>query len=428
MKNAEAVAKAHSEFTAQETDMKKQAADKPVESVDGSTLPEGTKEIGDKPEEAVEGTTLPGGAAPGSAPETSAEGDKPNKTPNLTVAPEEAVKGTTLPADHISNTEKSEEAVDGTTFPSGTKDEESVKKSAATEMPMPEDKDVMAPAIDDVKVDEKPLDLPVDGPKVDAPVEPVSAFDTAEKLDIGEGYSAHKDKESKEVIIEKDGKEVKRLPDGFGAEVAVVLPLLKAVLGLPAEEAKPEVPGMAAPVEEKKEEVPAVEEHPALEEAHEDELGIKESALKVKEAELIAKEAEIKAKEDAARKVEASKKFAAVLQARAERCKKIVAALVAKDAIKMDQATYDSERQIGTYLLDAQHKAFEHAISAKQKELLAMNDESLLAMEKVVADLKAPVVKKASHIFVSPSYGEELSEDQEIARIFKTMGTGKHPQ
>jgi DNA-binding MarR family transcriptional regulator len=184
---------------------------------------------------------------------------------------------------------------------------------------------------------------------------------------------------------------------------------------------------MAAPVEEKPE-VPAVEEHPALQEAHEDELGVKESALKVKEAELIAKEAAIKAKEDAALKVEASKKFAAVLQARSARCKKIVADLVSKDAIKMDQATYDSERQIGTYLLDAQHKAFQQAISAKQKELLAMNDESLLAMEKVVADLKAPVTKKASHIFVSPSYGEELSEDQEIAKIFKTMGTGKHPQ
>ena len=155
--------------------MQKQAADKPIESVDGSTLPEGTKEMGDKPEESVEGTTLPGGAAPASAPDTSAEGDKPNKTPNLTVAPEEAVKGTTLPADHISNTEKSDEAVDGTTFPAdkkevGDKAEESVKKSAATEMPMPEDKDPMAPAIDDVKVDEKPLDLPVDGPKVDAPV------------------------------------------------------------------------------------------------------------------------------------------------------------------------------------------------------------------------------------------------------------------
>ena len=49
IKNAEAVAKAHSEFVAQEIDMKKQAADKPVESVDGSTLPEGTKKFDAKP-------------------------------------------------------------------------------------------------------------------------------------------------------------------------------------------------------------------------------------------------------------------------------------------------------------------------------------------------------------------------------------------
>ena len=102
--------------------------------------------------------------------------------------------------------------------------------------------------------------------------------------------------------------------------------------------------------------------------------------------------------------------------------------MIEKNAIEMDKEVYESERHQGTYLLDAQKKAFEVAITAKQKELLAMTDEALLATEKVVADLKAPVTKRANNIFVSPSYGEELSEDQEIARIFKTMGTGKHPQ
>jgi len=484
MKNAEAVAKAHGEFAAQEKDMKKQAADKPVESVEGSTLPEGTKEMGDKPEEAVKGTTLPGGAAPASAPEISAQGDTEHKTTDLTKKPEEAVKGTTTPADHISNTEKSEESVDGTTFPADKKEvgdkadsavkqaaksensapieavqdkpalsnktvgdkaaqssqgdtepkgsapenssNESVKKSAATEMPMPEDK----PAIEeDVKVDEKPALLP-EAPKPEAaPAAEVSAFDKTEKLDIGTGYSAHKDHESKEIIIEKDGKEVKRLPDGFGAEVAVVLPLLKAVLGLPAEEAKPEVPGMAAPMEEKKEEVPAVEEHPALQEAHEDELGIKESALKVRETALLAKEATLKAKEETLKKEAAAKKFAEVLKARSERCHKIVAAMVEKNTLEMDKEVYASELQQGTYLLDAQKKAFEHAITAKHKEFLAMTDEALLAAEKVIADLKPSVTKKASNIFVSPSYGEQMSEDEEIAKIFRTMGNSKqHPQ
>ena len=477
MKNAEAVAKAHSEFTAQEITMKKQAADKPVESVDGSTLPDGTKEMGDKPEEAVKGTTLPGGAAPGSAPETSAQGDTEHKTTDLTKKPEEAVKGTTTPADHIPNTQKSDESSKGTTFPDSKKeigdkaesavkeaaksessapieavqdkpalskatagdtpesareggdlktdpkDIESVNKKAATEMPMPADKDPMESMKPEAPLDEKPLDLPMGGPKVDEPAAEVSAFDTAENVDIGEGYTANKDKESKEIIVMKDGQEVKRLPDGFGKDMSLVLPLMKAVLGLPPEAAKPEAPGAMPPVEKPMEE-PKVEEHPGVEEAHEDELGLKESALKVREAAVIAKEAEIKAAEQA-------KKFASVLQARSERCRKVVSALVEKDALQMDKEVYESEMKQGTYLLDAQKKAFEHAIKAKQAELLAMDDNALLATEKVVADLKAPSsvnIKRANRIFVSPSFGEELSEDAQLAKIFSTFGTKNRPQ
>jgi len=487
MKNAEAVAKAHSEFiTAQETDMKKQASDgTPDESVKGSTLPEGKKEMGDKPEESVEGSTLPGGASPSSAPETSAQGDTEHKTPNLTKKPDEAVKGTTTPADHIPNTQKSEESSKGTTFPDSKKeigdkadsavkeasksessapieavqdkpalskatagdtpesareggdlkkdpkDIESVNKKAATEMPMPEDKG----GLEDMKVEEKPADpmaAPLDGPAVDMPKAEVSAFDTTEKVDVGEGYSARKDKESKEVIIEKDGQEVKRLPDGFGADMAVVLPLLKAVLGLPPEATAPAaMPGEAAPVEQKTEE-PKMDEHPGAEEAHEDELGIKESALKVREAALAEKESAINAKEASIKEEERVKKFASVLQARQERCKKIVAAMVEKDAISMNKEVYDSELKIGTYLLDAQKKAFEYAITAKQKELMAMDDNALLAAEKVIADIKVSAssvnTRKASRIFVSPSFGEELSEDQMLKKIFDTFGTKNRPQ
>jgi len=438
MKNAEAVAKAHGEFTAQEIDMKKQASDgKPDESVEGSTLPEGTKSMGDKVEESVKGTTVPGGAKPSSAPETSVDGDKEHKTPNLTKKPDEAVDGTTTPPQG----KKDEESAEKSTHPDskksvGTEPEKSVQasaKTAATDMPMPEDKDPM----DSVKpeapaVEEKPMDLPMDAPKVDAPEAAVSAFDKTETLDIGEGYSARKDKETQEVIIEKDGQEVKRLPDGFGAEVAVVLPLLKAVLGLPpTEEAKPALPGEAVPpVEEKME--PPVEEHPGAEEAHEDELGIKESALKVKEAALAEKEAAIIAKEAAIVASEKAKKFASILQARAERCKKVVAALVEKDALQMNKEVYDSEVKQGTYLLDAQKKAFEYAITAKQKELMAMDDNALLATEKVVADLKAPTssvnTKRASRIYVSPSFGEELSEDAQLKKIFDSFGTKNRPQ
>lgn len=491
MEQAQAVAAAYSEArekgmdvpdkkSSQETDMKKQATDgKPDESVDGSTLPEGKKSMGDKVEESVQGTTVPGGAGPSASPETSTQGDKEHKTPNLTKAPDQAVDGTTLPPQG----KKDEESAEKTTHPDGKKsmgdeseksvqaaksessapveavkdkpalskatagaapessreggdlkkdpkDIESVDKKAATEMPMPEDKDPMESVKPEMPADEKPLDLPMGGPEKGVPeAEPVSAFDKAEKLDIGEGYSAHKDKETKEVIIEKDGQEVKRLPDGFGAEVAVVLPLLKAVLGLPpTEEVAPAAPGVAAPIEEHQE-APKMDEHPGAEEAHEDELGLKESALKVKEAALAEKEAAIIAKEAEIKTAEQAKKFASVLQVRQERCKKIVAALVEKDALHMDQEVYDSEVHQGTYLLDAQKKAFEHAIKAKQKELMAMDDNALLATEKVIADLKAPTstvnTKKASRIYVSPSFGEELSEDAMLKKIFDTFGNSK---
>ena len=205
---------------------------------------------------------------------------------------------------------------------------------------------------------------------------------------------------------------------------------MKAVLGLPPEANNhQDMPDLTKPMEAPKEEVPHVEEHPALEEAHEDELGIKESALKAKEAELIAKEAAIKAQEETLKKEAAAKHFAEVLKVRSERCKKLIASMVEKGAIEMDQTVYNEERANGTYLLDAQHKAFEAALSNKHKELIAMSDDSLLAMEKVVADLKAPVVKKASHIFASPAFNVELSEDEEIAKIFRTMGKpDQHPQ
>ncbi|MGH7974733.1 MAG: hypothetical protein ACREBR_04360 [bacterium] len=490
MERAQAVAAAYSEArekgfevpakaSSQETDMKKQAADKPEESVEGSTLPEGTKSMGDKVEESVQGTTVPGGAKPSSAPETSAQGDKEHKTPNLTKKPDEAVDGTTLPPQG----KKDEESVEESTHPDGkktmgdeseksvkaaaidTKPEESVqdkpalstktmgdkaiqsakgetepagtdpkkaideavKKSAATEVPMPEDKAVIPE--DGMPAADKPMDLPVDGPKVDEPKAEVSAFDTTETVEVGEGYTASKDKATNEVIISKDGAEVKRLPDGFGADMAVVLPLLKAVLGLPPEEAAPaaEAPGAMPSVEK-----PMEEPKPGMDQAHEDELELKESSLKQKEAALIEKEAAITAKEAEIAASEKAKKFASVIQARAERCKKIVSALVEKDALQLDKEVYESELKQGTYLLDAQKKAFEYAITAKQKELMAMDDNALLATEKVVADLKGPSTqvntKKASRIYVSPSFGDELSEDQMLKKIFDTFGTKNRPQ
>jgi len=430
MKNADAVAQAHSEFITQETDMKKQAFDKQDESVDGTTIPSGTKTMGDKVDESVDGTTVPGGAKPSSAPETSAQCDKERKTPNLTKAPDEAVDGTTLPPQG----KKDEESVETSTHSDskksvGTEPEmavkEAAKKEAATEMPIPEDKG----GLEDIKVEEKPLDMPAMDPMAAPVIDEVpatgSVFDTTETLDIGDGYSARKDKETNEVIVEKDGAEVKRLPDGFSTDMAVVLPLMKAVLGLPPEAAA-EAPDVIPPVDVNMEEPKS--EMPGMGEAHEDELEIKESALNAKEAVLLEKESAIIAKEAAIVATEKAQRFASVLTVRTERCKKIISTMVEKDAIQMNKEVYQSEMQIGTYLIDAQKKAFEHAINAKQKELLAMDDNALLATEKVIADLKTPSTtnsKKASHIYVSPSFGEQLSEDQELKKIFDTFGNSK---
>src|SRR6185369_15600017 len=113
-----------------------------------------------------------------------------------------------------------ESAREGEDLKKDPKSIESVEKKAAAEIPMPEDK----PAIEEAIVPEdKPADLPLDAPAVDAPKAEVSAFDTAETVEIGEGYTAMKDKATNEIIISKDGAEVKRLPDGFGADMAVVL-------------------------------------------------------------------------------------------------------------------------------------------------------------------------------------------------------------
>lgn len=417
----------------QEPNMNKKAADKPVESVEGSTLPEGTKKFDAKPDEAVEGTTLPGGAAPTSAPETSAQGDKEHKTPNLTKKPDEAVDGTTLPPQG----KKDEESVEKSTHPDskktvGTEPEKAVQassKKAATEMPMPE-------TSEEVKIDEKPAGTPeadpmapvTDGPKPEDKGAVVSAFDKVDgKLDIGEGYEAHKDEASKEIVIMKDGKEVKRLPDGFGADVPTVLKLMKAVLGLaPTEEPAAGKPEIVAPkpMDEAK---PDMAEKP-MDESHEDPLAMKESALKVKEAELKAKEASLNAIEAKAKEDEKAKKFASLIQARSERCKKLVEAMIEKEALSYDNDIYEAELMNELPLLEARQKAYEFSISAKMKTLLAMDDKALAALESAVGEIKAPVsgnTKKASWLSFSPSYDIQLTEDQELAKIFNTMGDPK---
>lgn len=423
--------------SSQETIMEKKAktsGDASEEASKESTLPEGKKTYEGKPDEASKESTEPkSSATSGSKPEEASASTLPEGKKTYEGTPDEASKESTQPKDKKTSGDKPEEASKESTQPEskatvgGTPDEAvkgSTQAKAALETKADE-KDLTAPPVVDKVMSDKP-DMAVQ--KEEAMGAYASALDKAEKLDIGEGYSASKDKETKEIIISKDGKEVKRLPDGFANEVPEVLKLLRAVLGLPPVEEKKEMaPMVPAPETPKMEEAPKPEEHPALEEAHEDEMGMKESALKVREEAVSKKEAELKAIEVKSQEEEKAKKFAALLSARSERCQKIVASMVDKQALKMDQVVYESELKNGTYLLDAQHKAFQASIKAKHKELLAMDDMSLKAFEKVVEELPLPSssnvnTKKATRV---PYLTYDPSEADEVGNIFKQMGTLK---
>lgn len=260
-----------------------------------------------------------------------------------------------------------------------------------------------------------------------------SAFDKVEdKLTIGDGYDASKDKETKEIIISKDGKEMKRLPDGFGADVASVTNLLKAVLGLPATEEKKDE--ALSPVDEV---VEKVEVHPEQVSPSET-PSLKASAL---EAELNKKAEELKAKEDELnKKAEEIKKFELEKQAerfqnavasRTTRCRRVIEAMLEKNVLSMNDEVLKSKLQEGTYLLDARKAALDYSISAKLKELMASNDVELAAIEKTVDGIAIPkdesMSKKATKVpFVA--WDAIPSQDDEIAAIFNQMGKKNHWQ
>jgi hypothetical protein len=274
------------------------------------------------------------------------------------------------------------------------------------------------------------IGAPLDAPKPEGG----SAFDKVEdKLTIGDGYDASKDKETKEIIISKDGKEMKRLPDGFGADVATVTSLLKAVLGLPSvEEKKDEKPGeKLSPVEET---VEKVEVHPEQVSPSET-PSLKASAL---EAELNKKATELKALEETLnKKAEEIKKFEETKQAerfqsavasRTTRCRRVIEAMLEKNVLSMDDEVLKAKLQEGTYLLDARKAALDHAISAKLKELMASDDVALAAIEKTIDGIKLPeaeVSKKANRVpFVT--WENVATQEDEIASIFNQMGRKNH--
>jgi hypothetical protein len=276
------------------------------------------------------------------------------------------------------------------------------------------------PKEDEVKPAEEPK--PELLPEVKPEEAPVSAFDKLDdKIDVGEGYEAIKDKETKEIVISKDGQEIKRLPDGFGDDVPTVLKLLRAVLGLPelGEEKKEPMP------EVKPEEAPKVEEpkleEPKVEEPVVDEFAQRESALKAKEDELNKRAEEIKQKEAAV----VAQKFSSLVNARSERCRRIVEGMFEKELLSYDEQTFDSELESGRAVLDARKLATEAVANKKVRELLAMTDEVLSSTEKTVEETKIPsATKKASRI-PNLSYRTEIGAEEEISAIFRSMGTLK---
>lgn len=398
---------------------------------------EAAKTVGDAPEGSVEESQYPKASEPNKDPEASvAENNMPKGTPDLTKAPDSAkAEKAPEPAKADKDPDSSVKDTEFKKHPNLTSEpDSSVKKSALTvkadgacdkcAKPMQEcacmaSQEDMAPV----------LDAPVDMPKP----EMGSAFDKVEeKLTIGDGYDASKDKETKEIVISKDGKEMKRLPDGFGSDIASVTSLLKAVLGLPVtEEKKDEKSETLSPVDEV---VEKVEVHPETSSPSET-PSLKASAL---EAELTKKAAELKALEETlTKKAEEIKKFEEEKQAekfqnavasRTTRCRRVIEAMLEKNVLCMNDEVLKSKLQEGTYLLDARKAALDHAISSKLKELMAMDDVALKAVETTVDGIKLPeqeVSKKANRIpFVK---WENIStEEDEIKGIFDQMGKRNH--
>jgi hypothetical protein len=280
-----------------------------------------------------------------------------------------------------------------------------------------------APPVDAPVVEDKPIDAPMveDADPADAPELHESAFD---KLDAGltlsEGIVAKKDKETGDVVVtDASGMEVKRMPDGFGTDVPSVIKLLQSVLGL-APEHEDAPAGQPVP-EEPKVEAPVVEEAP-VPEAHPEEVmsASKKDSITKKAEELAAKEKEIQTKEAELN----AKRFGSALAARTEHCKKVVAAMLQKDMLGIEQSDVDASLKQGKTLLAAREAALKSAVNRQVKTLLAMDEVALKAFEDSVNNVK--IKKEASKSLTTPlhlSYRIPTEQD-EISDIFDSMGNG----
>lgn len=275
-------------------------------------------------------------------------------------------------------------------------------------------------------------------PGADAPTpETGSAFDKLDdKIVLGEGYEAFKDKETNEIVITgPEGKEV-RLEDGFGDDVVTVMKLLRQMLGLKEEGAPGEEKGVPplTPVEdekeEPKEEIPGAEPTPTLDQDHKSDVGHESSQkaeLTKKAEELSKREADLAKKEDEVKKLQATasaSKFSTAVNSRAEKCRTVVTSMVEKDLISVEDAEVEAEIEKGSALLDAREAALKAACNRKLRELVAMDDKALEVFAKSINDLKktSKRLTKIPHM----DWTIDVTGDKDIDNIFKSMGTLKH--
>lgn len=291
-----------------------------------------------------------------------------------------------------------------------------------------------------------------------------STFDKMTQVEIGDGFVAIKDKEKKSIIIkDKDGKEVKSLPDGFGDDVASVIGLIRDILGLkdspkathpkkdktpvkPKENKPPEGSGEGeadkgtpkAKEPEKKEE--SLKEQPITKTPEElkkeaDEKASKEKAeleakLKVemekkasleREAELKKREEDLKAEKDKL----AKKKTSDALEVKLNRCKSIVNAMAEKNLLVVDKEAILVETGKGKDYFDVEKDLFNKLKENRVSELLTLEDKALDVLE---TSIKSITVRKDSARVRTPLHilpGEMAAKKSKWDMIFDRIGTAR---
>jgi len=280
---------------------------------------------------------------------------------------------------------------------------------------------------------EKQLEEPPKEEKVEEVVEKLpeenseSTFDKLkDKIEIGDGFSAIKDFETNEIIVsDAEGKEVKRLPDGFGDDIVDVMKLLQEIMGIkPTEEPKvkevvEEKPEMKIEEVEEKPEMKieeVVEEEPVVVSKEEQDLAKKAEELKKKEEVLLEREKQLQAA-----------KFSTAINNRMSRCQRIVEAMFERDMLKLDEKIVEAEVDKGEEMLKAREVALTSAVNNQIKTLMSMDDKSLKAFEEGVhsTNVKKVASKKKLATPINLGY-EEHSEEKVISSIFKSMGTLKN--